>query len=187
MTKQVFQIHISLRDSRPKIWRRILVISDISLIDFHKIIQTTMGWTNSHLHQFGVGKLIYAPDEFELEDSKDSYKIKLSKVLQKENKKIKYEYDFGDGWIHDILLEKILPFDNTLKLPTLIDGKRNCPPEDCGGIRGYDELLEIISNPKHKEHFEMLEWLGGEFDPEFLGIEEKNELLKEDDYGCIWL
>ena len=187
MSKQIYQIQIALKDSKPKIWRRVLVESDILLVDFHKIIQTTMGWTNSHLHQFEKGQVNFAPDEFELEDTKDSRKVKLNSLLNKENEKIKYEYDFGDSWLHDIILEKILPFEKTTELPSCIGGKRNCPPDDCGGIWGYTDLLEIISNSKHKEYNEMMEWLGGEFDPDYFDMKEKNEMLKEEDFGCILL
>ncbi len=146
-----------------------------------------MGWTNSHLHQFVHASDIYAPEEFELEETKDSRKIKLYSILSKEKDRIKYEYDFGDGWLHDIILEKILPFDHTYQLPICNGGKRNCPPEDCGGIWGYKELLTIISNPKHKEYKETIEWLGGNYDPDYFDIKEINEMLKEDDFGCIWL
>ena len=187
MAKQIYQIQIVLKNSKPKIWRRVLVNSGILLVDFHKIIQTTMGWTNSHLHQFEKGRTIYAPKEFVLEETNDSMKVSLNTLLKKENEKIKYEYDFGDSWSHYIILEKILPFEKTTELPRCIGGKRNCPPEDCGGIWGYTDLLEIISNPKHKEHKEMMEWLGGDFDPDYFDIQEINGLLKEEDYGCIWL
>lgn len=187
MTKQIYQIRISLLGSKPMIWRRVLVSSDILLVDFHKIIQTVMGWTNSHLHQFVTGRDFYAPEEFEIEETKDSRKVKLNSILSEENEKVKYEYDFGDGWLHDILLEKILPFDKTAQLPICTGGKGNCPPEDCGGIWGYKDLLTIISNPKHKEYEETTEWLGGNFDPDFFDIKEINEMLKEEDFGCIWL
>jgi len=179
MTKQIYQIQIALQNSKPKIWRRVIVNSDISLEDFHKIIQTTMGWTNSHLHHFVVGRTYYAPEEFELDDTKDTRRVKLNSILQHEKEKIKYEYDFGDSWLHDIILEKILPFEKTIEIPKCIGGKQNCPPEDCGGIWGYTELLEIISNPKHKEYKEQMEWLGGEFEPEHFDIDEINKLLKE--------
>ena len=187
MAQQIYQIQISLKGFTPKIWRRVLINSDITLVDFHKIIQTTMGWSNSHLHQFEKGREYYAPKDFELEDAIDSKKIKLTSLLKTEKDKIKYEYDFGDGWEHDIVLEKILPFDKTINLPSCIKGNGNCPPEDCGGVWGYADLLKIISNPKNKEYNEMIEWLGEGFDPDYFDIEEINEMLKEEDYGCIWL
>jgi hypothetical protein len=187
MTGQIFQIQISLQGSKPKIWRRILVKSDITLVDFHKIIQTVMGWTNSHLHLFQHGRDSYSPEEFEVEDTKNSRKVKLNSLLKKEKDKIKYEYDFGDDWQHDILLEKILPLDKTMPIPSCIDGKGNCPPEDCGGIRGFEEIKTILANSKHKQYEEIMEWLGGEFDPDYFDKNEINEMLKTPDYGCVWI
>ena len=98
-------------------------------------------------------------------------------MLKKEKDTLIYEYDFGDSWEHKILLEKILTDDGKTVLPVCIKGKRASPPEDCGGIWGYEELLETISNPKHPDHEEMLEWLGGEFDPEAFDLEQINKDL----------
>jgi len=187
MTKKIYQLQIALLGIKPKIWRRVLVNSDISLVDLHRIIQTSMGWTNSHLHQFGAGRTWYSPEEFEVEDTKDSRKIKLNALLQYENGKIKYIYDFGDHWVHDIILEKIFPFNKNAEIPVCTGGKRNCPPEDCGSVSGYESMIKIIADTKHEEHDEWMEWLGGEFDPEYFNMEEINLMLKEEDYGCIWL
>ncbi len=187
MPKNIYQIQIELKGIKPKIWRRILVDPDIFLDDFHRILQTTMGWTNSHLHMFTAGRENYAPEDFEVEDTHDSYKVKLFEILKNEKSKIKYEYDFGDGWEHNIILEKILPVDIEAQIPKCIAGSRNCPPEDCGGTWGYANMLKILKQPEHDEFEEYLEWLGGEFDPEYFDIEEINELLQEDDYGCLWL
>ena len=179
MTKQIYQIKIVLKNSQPAIWRRVLVNSDILLADFHYIIQAVMGWTNSHLHQFEKGGIYYAPEDFELEGSKDYEKVHLHTLISREKEKITYEYDFGDGWRHEITLEKILPFSESTKVPVCTAGKRNCPPEDCGGVWGYAELLETISDPKHPDYEDMIEWLGDEFDPEHFDIEEINSDLEE--------
>ena len=104
-------------------------------------------------------------------------------LLKKENDKISYEYDFGDGWLHDIVLEKILDPDPGVFYPQCVAGKRNCPPEDCGGPYGYSNFLKIIFNPRDKEYKEMIEWAGGKFDPESFDKEAINDLLKEDDFG----
>lgn len=188
MIEQIYQVQISLKDSKPKIWRRILTKPDITLLDFHKMIQTVMGWTNSHLHQFVKGEKCYSPenfdDGFELEVMNDSRKVKLNSLLKNEKDKIKYEYDFGDGWRHEIILEKILPANKTVEIPSCIGGKGNCPPEDCGGIWGYEQIKEVLSNPKHKQYKETTNWLGGKFDPDFFDMEEVNKTLKEPDYGC---
>jgi len=179
-SKFIYQIKISLIGAKPPIWRTVLVSSNLGLASFHDVIQVVMGWTDSHLHQFIANKVFYGmpDDDFELE-MEDENKYKLSQLLKKEKDTLIYEYDFGDSWEHKILLEKILPFESKTALPVCIKGKRACPPEDCGGIWGYEELLETISNPKHPDHDYMLEWLGGEFDPEEFDLEDINEDLAE--------
>ena len=179
-SKSIYQIKISLIGAKPPIWRIVLVPSNIGLDAFHEVIQLAMGWTDSHLHQFIANNVFYGipDDDFELE-MEDETQYKLSQLLQKEKDTIKYEYDFGDSWEHKILLEKIFPDDGKTALPVCIKGKRACPPEDCGGIWGYEELLETVSNPKHPDHDDMLEWLGGEFDPEEFDLEAINEDLAE--------
>lgn len=187
MAVQIYQIHLSLQESAPEIWRRLLVHPETTLVDLHRIIQTVMGWTNSHLHQFVHGQVYYAPKEFEIDYAKNSRKVKLNAVMKKENDHILYEYDFGDSWLHDIILEKILPFDKTVQIPGCMDGRGNCPPEDCGGIWGYQDLVAILSNPKHKDYLRKSEWLGSELDPDYFDKEVINKQLTEPDYGCIWL
>ena len=174
-SKSIYQIKISLIGVKPPIWRTVLVPSNLGLGPFHGVIQVAMGWTDSHLHQFIANQVFYGipDDDFELE-MEDETKYKLSQLLKKEKDTITYEYDFGDSWEHKILLEKIFPFDTKTVLPVCIKGKRACPPEDCGGIWGYEELLETISNPKHPDHEDMLKWLGGELDPEEFDLEEIN-------------
>ena len=187
MTKPIYQIQVVLTNTKQKIWRRLLVNSDILLVDLHRIIQTAMGWTNSHLHLFNDGLTDYAPKEFEVEESRNSRTIKLNSILKKEKSKILYEYDFGDSWNHDIILEKIIKEEETGQIPRCIKGKRNCPPEDCGGTWGYNDLLLTISNPKHEDYESMMEWLGGNFDPEYFDIDEINNNLRQKDYGCLWI
>ncbi len=191
-TEQIFQIHILLKKSQPRIWRRILVSSETLLSDLHKIIQTVMGWTNTHLHQFRKGDQFYALpfDDDDFEFYKTDYSgIAVKELLLNEGDKIIYDYDFGDSWEHDIRLEKILHPDTPLKYPVCIKGKRACPPEDCGGIWGYENMLEILKDKQHEEYKDIVEWLGDDdYDPEYFDIEEVNELLKEEDFGCInWL
>jgi hypothetical protein len=190
MNSKIFQIQIVLNGFKPKIWRRILITSDLSLSNFHKIIQTTMGWTNSHLHQFIKNRTFYTTkmkDDFSWNemDNVDYKGMKVSDLLQNEKEKIIYEYDFGDGWNHNIILEKILPIDNKTKYPVCLDGKMNCPPEDCGGIWRYAEMVKTLKNPKHKEYESIIEWLGEDFDPEYFDKNNVNELLKRKNYGCF--
>ena len=151
-----------------------------------------MGWTNSHLHQFIKNGTFYTvrmtdDDTWGEMNNVDYKKIKISDLLKIEKEKITYEYDFGDGWEHDIILEKILPIDEKIKYPICVTGKMNCPPEDCGGIWGYSDMLEILKQPDHEEYESFIEWLGEEFDPEYFDKDEVNELLNEKDYGCIEL
>jgi len=176
--RSIYQIKISLIGAKPPIWRTFLVPSDLRLDVFHDVIQIVMGWADSHLHQFIANNVFYGipDDEFGMEIENEA-KFKLFHLLKKEKDTIKYEYDFGDSWEHKILLEKTFPFDIKTALPVCIKGKRACPPEDCGGIWGFEELLETISNPKHPDHEDMLEWLGGEFDPEEFDLEGINKYL----------
>lgn len=117
----------------------------------------------------------------------DYSKIKLSDLLSKEKDKIIYEYDFGDGWEHDIVLEKIETNVKDKYIPTCLAGKNNCPPEDCGGIWGYLDMLEILKHPDHEEYEDYIEWLDEEFDPKHFDKAEINKMLKTKDYGCFGL
>jgi len=188
MPSKVYQLKISLMGAKPPIWRRILVESDTHLSDLHKILQTTMGWYNAHLHQFiDRGEFYAPPSDWDELDTIDYSGISIDKLLKKEKGKIFYEYDFGDGWRHEILLEKILEKEPKTYYPVCIDGKNACPPEDCGGIWGYANLLEIMADPEHEEYEDMMDWLGGEFDPTAFDKEEVNDSLGDEDFGVISL
>jgi hypothetical protein len=178
-TKQVYQFKITLKDVKPPIWRRIIVPGDYSFWDLHVAIQDSMGWHDCHLHAFrilnpatGMLEEIGIPDEDGLDDVYPGWKKKMARYFSLENAKATYEYDFGDGWEHSVLLEKIIPADKDVAYPICIKGKRACPPEDCGGPWGYMDFLDIISNPKDPEHDSMLEWVGGKFDPEHFNPED---------------
>lgn len=125
-----------------------------------------------------------AEDDFwEETDHVDYSKIKISDLLKKEKDKITYEYDFGDGWEHDIVLEKIFKSGANRVNPVCLTGRNNCPPEDCGGVWGFANLLEILKNPDHAEYEAYIEWLGEEYDPKYFDKNEINERLKSEDYG----
>jgi hypothetical protein len=162
----IYRLKVSLRGIRPPIWRRFLVPANITLRRLHDCLQEVMGWTDSHLHQFEAGGVIYGrPDpEFGVATINETT-ARLAQVLRRPKDRLTYEYDFGDGWEHDVVLECILPPAPTARYPIVEDGKRACPPEDCGGPYGYLRFLEILADPRHPEHGEMLEWAGGEFDP----------------------
>ena len=175
----VYQIRIQLDDIRPPIWRRVLVPDNIALRDLHEVIQLSMGWTDSHLYMFEKGRTRYGlpePDDFA--DIR-SDRISLNKLLGKEKDSLGYMYDFGDGWSHKIILEKLLPHDSDLSLPTCIKGVRACPPEDCGGPWGYADLLEILNDPSHDEYMERREWVGDDFSPEEFDLKTTNDMLRE--------
>jgi hypothetical protein len=144
----------------------------------HDTIQIAMGWTDSHLHRFIIGNVEYGVPVPDFDDEMLSeQRVKLERVITAEKERFVYEYDFGDGWIHDILLEKIMPSEPDLHYPHCVAGKRACPPEDVGGVWGYAEFLEIMHNSDHPRHEEMLEWWEGEFDPEAVSLDEINQAL----------
>lgn len=172
---KVYQFKITLKDIRPPIWRRIQVPSDYTFWDLHVAIQDAMGWMDYHLHAFHVKNLktgrpeeVGIPDDEELSDFPISpgWERKISHYLSPERPHALYEYDFGDDWLHDIRLEKILPREKGVVYPRCVKGKRACPPEDCGGIWGYEELLKVIVDPDHEEYESMMEWLDEGFDPD---------------------
>jgi hypothetical protein len=176
--KEVYQLKITLRGIEPKIWRRILVPSTMSLPRFHRVIQATMGWLDYHLHQFIADGVCYGvPDPDGLLETNNERYVKLSRLLKHEGDRIIYEYDFGDSWEHEIKLEKRRPFGDQVALPVCLAGDRARPPEDCGGIHGYQHLLEVIMDPGHEEHEDMLTWVGDGFGPENFDIDEINDAL----------
>lgn len=179
----VYQLKIMLNDIRPPIWRRVQT-RDWTLAKLHDLIQISMGWFNSHLHLFKIGEDHYGdrgqwPKDYldELEKL-DERKLKLSQLAEQGVKRFHYEYDMGDGWRHTIIVEKTVSVEAGVKYPRCVGGERACPPEDCGGPWGYGAFVEAVSNPKHKQHEELLEWVGGEFDPEMFDVEAVNKELQ---------
>jgi hypothetical protein len=183
---KIYQLKMTLDSIRPPIWRRVQVRSNISLGELHDIIQSAMGWQGGHMHQFVVGNTYYSEPDPEF-DAEDENKAKLSKVAPSEKSKFKYEYDFGDGWDHTILVEKILPAEADIHYPRCLTGKRACPPEDCGGPYMYPEFLDAIANPANEQHADMLEWVGGKFDPEYFDLAEVNAALQSPGNREMWI
>ena len=180
-SQSIYQIKITLNGSKPPIWRRVLVSNNTTLTELHEIIQAVMGWWDYHLHQFTINGKEYGDpsyDDFGEMDIKNEKKYRLKQFVHKEGFKFRYEYDFGDSWLHDLLVEKILPKEKGLDYPVCIKGKRACPPEDVGGVWGYADFQEAIANPEHDEHDSYLEWVGGEFDPAAFDLDEVNERLR---------
>ena len=162
----MYQLKVTLKGARPPIWRRLLVPSSFSLGDLHGVLQVAMGWMDSHLHGFVARGAVYGQRDAEFESGTiDEKRVRLDEVLRAEKDAMVYEYDFGDGWEHKIVLEKVLGGAPEEAAPSCLAGARACPPEDCGGVWGYANLLKVVADPSHPEHEEMLEWLGDGFDP----------------------
>ncbi len=186
-----YQLKTVLGGLRPPIWRRVLVRGDIPLGLLHAVIQVAMGWTNSHLHQFLVGEQYYSDPTFGLEDysgepsTLDENQITLRQVAPHPRDSFLYEYDFGDSWEHVVRVEKILAQKRpTTAFAECTGGARACPPEDCGGVFGYEELLDTLQHPKRKEYAELIEWLGGSFDPEAFDLDRVNKSLRRLQWPC---
>jgi len=164
----LLHMRIALIASRPSIWREIIVPDHYSFFDLHVTVQDAFGWTDSHLHQFFTTSPFQRNSQYrhiafpmpEMEDVIDERTERLGAWFKKPKDKLWYEYDFGDSWMHEVTLQKILPFYAAFNTPVLLDGARACPPEDCGGIGGFYQLLETLANPKDTGHHDMLEWLG---------------------------
>lgn len=172
---EIFQIKITLMRTAPPIWRRLLVSSDITLSGLHQLLQLAMGWTDSHMHDFQFRGQCYGSSD--LPEGIDEAKVRLNQLLVRVGGKILYTYDFGDGWEHAVVLEKRLPVDPNMSYPACTGGRGACPPEDCGGAGGFYNLIEALQNPHHPEHEELLEWVGGDYDPEKFSIDALNRSL----------
>ena len=197
-TKNVFQLHISLEGIEPMIWRRIQVPETYSFWDLHVAVQDSMGWLDCHLHQFVISESIEEKtatiglpgDELEDRHIRPGWEVPIRMYFTAPGNKCVYEYDFGDCWRHTVLLEEVLPTERGVMYPRCLAGERACPPEDCGGVGRYAELLEIIRNPRHEEHRDMIEWLKGhlkkyhpykpdEFDPRKVRFHDPKKRLKQ--------
>ena len=178
----VYQLKISLAGAKPPIWRRVLVDSTIMFRDLHRTIQVAMGWQAYHLHHFQLDSGVLVGDPSEDMDGMMNYVneavVPVSAMLMKEGSRVRYEYDFGDGWEHDIRLEKILPGADDDHLPQCSKAVRQCPPEDIGGLPGYYHFLDAMRDPAHPDHVDIVEWMGGEpFDPDAVDLEQINDNL----------
>jgi hypothetical protein len=166
----------------PPIWRRLLVPAGLTLAQLHDVLQTARGWQDCHMHEFRAGQRHFGrpnPDDrlMGLPPVENERTVRLSSVLGRVGAKIIYTYDFGDSWEHGIILEKRLPVDPTMTYPVCTDGRRACPPEDCGGIGGFYDLLDAISDPNHDQYEELCDWLGDGYDPEAFSIDNVNRVI----------
>ncbi|MEA3316215.1 MAG: plasmid pRiA4b ORF-3 family protein [Campylobacterota bacterium] len=184
---QIYQLKISIKGAKPPIWRRVLVKSNITFRELHNIIQNIFNWENYHLYQFDGTTRCYtdeqtAEDRMGYKEEVDAIKYQISDELEYEKDKIKYTYDFGDDWEHDILLEKVLEVDKNINYPICTAGRRNGPLEDCGGMWGYRDILYAIETKKFNEFEYLLDDDGDfyykDFDPAYFNKEEINKRLK---------
>jgi hypothetical protein len=173
---------VGLRGATPPIWRRLEVPADVSLARLHRIIQVAFAWDGSHLHVFQTPY-----GEFGIADAELGHRaeapVTLEQVAPTACSAIRYTYDFGDDWEHDVVVEKVLDRDSTVSYPRCTGGRRAAPPEDCGGIWGYADLAQAITDPVHPGHDDMLEWLGlsdaADFDPAEFDAQTVTQALSE--------
>jgi hypothetical protein len=174
----VFRLRITLVDVEPAVWRSLLVPGAVRMSKLSDFFQEAMGWTNSHLHSFTIGDDRYgmlfdeAPD-----DEIDEKDVTVLGAIG-EHRRFSYEYDFGDGWDHEVVVEDFVRTPLGLKYAVCTDGQNACPPEDCGGASGYAQLLEVLGDPEHDEHDELLSWVGGPFDSTFFDLAAVNVALQ---------
>jgi len=208
----IMNLRVTLNNTKPPIWRRVAVPSDITLGELHEVIQIVMGWMNGHLHQFILRdkKLKPTPQEMARRFQQDAWDedfldrvggqrffvmkttpwgdptemegedenaVTLGEVCPKVKSKLIYEYDFGDGWVHTIEVQKIVEPEPGVEYPVCLAGKKTCPPEDCGGVWGYYSMLAAVEDPNHEMHEEYTEWLSDDFDPEAFDLDEVNMML----------
>jgi len=166
MGDTIHELRITLREVRPLVWRRIAVRSDMSLPELAAILMDAMGWHGGHLHAFeGAGARYAMPEPEWPDDDLDERRFRVRDVLPHVGSKLRWDYDFGDGWEHDVVVRKIGPGKSGVEYPICLSGRMACPPEDCGGPMGYADLLHVLADPAHPEHDEMREWAPPDFDP----------------------
>ncbi|WP_345428988.1 plasmid pRiA4b ORF-3 family protein, partial [Pseudonocardia xishanensis] len=166
MKTKIFELEIVLAGVRPSVRRRVQVPGEIDLAVLHEVVQSAVGWTNSHLHEFEIaGRRYGMPDpDWPGQDVVDESKGKLFRLV-KQGDRFGYVYDFGDNWAHEITVDKVLGAEPGVRYPRCVAGQGACPPEDVGGIWGYEEFQAVMADPSHPDHDERREWAGGEFDP----------------------
>ncbi|MGH3777214.1 MAG: plasmid pRiA4b ORF-3 family protein [Pseudonocardiaceae bacterium] len=173
----IHTIKVSLRYMKPPVWRRLQVPSKTSLAELHHIVQAAMGWYDCHLHQFEVDGVDYADPAHMLDEARDEARGTLARMQV--GQRFAYWYDFGDDWWHDISVESVARADPALTYPRCVTGRRTCPPEDCGGPWGFEELMRALGDEKHPEHEMYREWIPVDYDPARFDLDEINEALAQ--------
>jgi len=173
-----YQLRIELKQVQPQVWRRLLVPENVTLAKLHRILQAAMGWTDSHLHEYIIGRLHYGvpdPDNFDPEPVMDERRIRLNSLVEAGARRFIYLYDFGDGWEHIVKIEDIVaPKGAAIQC---IAAENACPPEDVGGPHAYLDFLAAIKDPFHEEHVTLTDWIGGSFDPAVCDLSHINARL----------
>jgi hypothetical protein len=178
----VHRLKVTLRRVRPPVWRRIEVRSSTNLHQLSIELEAAMGWLGGHMHAFDVAGETYqlpSEDDFGRRPTKDERKATVATVLPRPGTKMRWDYDFGDGWEHDILVEAIEPAAPDVVYPRCTAGRRACPPEDCGGPWGYADLLEALGDAAHPDHESMREWAPPDFDPAEFDAAEVSEAMRQ--------
>jgi hypothetical protein len=181
------ELEITLLHIKPRIWRNFVVPGGIKLNRLHDVIQAVMGWTNSHLHSFRIGNFEYLqadPNDAGWQQTTgdcivhDERKHNLRDLIGAKGDKFTYTYDFGDDWEHEVKVKSITQLDEPLKIAFCNIGERASPPEDCGSVPGYEELIEALPNPKHPQHQHWIDWIG-EYDPARFDCDKVNARLRK--------
>ena len=180
--KHVYELLVTLTHSEPRIWRQICVPGNLTLAGLDQLIQATMGWTNSHLHEFLIEDRHYGVPDDEWPDERAVVRdtgVTVDEIIAATVKSFLYTYDFGDGWEHEVRVQRVLlPNEELNTWPMCLAGANACPPEDVGGLGGYEAFLQAIGDPSHEEHDAMWRWCGGPFDPRGFDINSANRAIR---------
>ncbi len=178
MSRQIYQLRISLLDVEPQVWRRVLVPGGFTLDRVHRVIQHSMGWLDCHLHSFEVdGVQFGVPDPDGAVVVRDELDIRLD-ALPGKGARFGYTYDFGDWWEHEVVVEDVFPAEPGERYPLCVEGERACPPEDVGGAFGYLRMLDILSDSGHPQHETVRGEVGDHIDPDGFDPDRATVLLR---------
>lgn len=172
----ILKLRIKITDIEPEIWREILIENNITFKKLHEIIQLSFGWTNSHLYNFDVNGILFSIPDIEFENNDLDIKNKVTEFLIEKGQKVLYIYDFGDNWEHEIEIVEVLEKEKGIRYPKCLDGSRNGPPEDCGGVPGYEDIIDALTIKDKSEYEDLLEWLG-DYDPAEFDIDKINKAI----------
>lgn len=171
------QLKVELLEMTPSIWRRLVVPADIALDVLHEVLQIAFGWKDSHLHDFHAGDVRFGMVDVDDELLSVDERAAPLGAIARVGSSLIYRYDFGDRWEHEITIESIVEPTRAPLRVECRDGARACPPEDCGGVPGYENMLRVLGDPKDEEHADMRRWVGRAYDPEKFEIEKVNKKL----------